>query len=132
MAGALMHEVQIDAEPKKVYDAIATGKGLASFWTRDSKAEPVEGSMAEFGFGGPTLRMRVDELKPGRRVLWTALGDFPSWPGTTVAWDLAQNDGKTTVRFSHDGWSPELPQGDLASVNYTWGQIVGRLKSYTE
>ena len=132
MAGALMHSVEIQAEPRRVYEALATGEGLASFWTRDSKAEPRTGTVAEFGFGGPRLRMRVDELAPDRRVRWTTLGDFPNWEGTTVAWDLKAADGKTEVQFAHDGWAAELPQRDLASVNYTWAQILGRLKAFAE
>jgi hypothetical protein len=30
------------------------------------------------------------------------------------------------------GWPAEMPQADLASVNYTWGRIARRLKRYTE
>jgi uncharacterized protein YndB with AHSA1/START domain len=132
MAGPLMHSVEVEADAQTIFDAIATTKGLAAFWTRDSKAEPKEGSVAVFGFGGPTQRMRVDELRPGRRVLWTALDDFPNWRDTTVSWDLSPVNGRTEVRFSHDGWPAELPATDLASINYVWGQIVGRLKKYAE
>jgi len=31
MAGPLMHTVTIEADPEKIYEAISTGKGLASF-----------------------------------------------------------------------------------------------------
>jgi hypothetical protein len=30
------------------------------------------------------------------------------------------------------GWPADLPPADLASVNYSWGRIVGRLKDYAE
>ena len=132
MAGALMHRVEVDAEPDQIFDALATQDGLAAFWTRESRAEPREGSVAEFGFGGPVMTMRVDELRPGLRVAWTALGNFPHWPGTKVSWDLVEANGRTEVTFSHHGWEADLPDAELASVNYTWGQVVQRLKKYAE
>ena len=89
MAAPLMHSVIIEAEPAKVYEAISTSKGLASFWTSDSKAEPKVGSVARFGFGGPVLEMKVEELKPGRLVRWAAPEGFPEWKGTSVTWEIA-------------------------------------------
>jgi uncharacterized protein YndB with AHSA1/START domain len=133
MAAPLMHSVIIEAEPAKVYEAISTGKGLASFWTSDSKAEPKVGSVARFGFGGPVLEMKVEELKPGKLVRWSAPEGFPEWEGTSVTWEIAPAaKGGTEVTFNHEGWPAKLPQADLASVNYVWGRVVGRLKKYVE
>ncbi|MDQ2944255.1 MAG: SRPBCC domain-containing protein [Candidatus Dormibacteraeota bacterium] len=133
MAGSLDHMVLIDADADKIYEAITTSKGLASFWTRDSKAEPKAGSIANFGFGGPKLEVKVAELKPGKLVRWSNVSGFPGWESTTVTWEIKPaKDGGSEVWFSHAGWPAELPASDLASVNYTWGQIVGRLKKHAE
>jgi uncharacterized protein YndB with AHSA1/START domain len=133
MAAPLMHSVTIEADANKIYEAISTGEGLASFWTRDSRAEPKVGSIAQFGFGGPNLQLKVEELKPGALVRWSNHGGFPEWGGTTVIWEIGPAEkGGSEVRFTHTGWPAELPQADLASVNYTWGRIVGRLKKYVE
>ena len=133
MAGPLMHTVSIDADANKIYEALSTAKGLASFWTADSHAEPKVGSIARFGFGGPVLEMKVDELKPGQRVMWSTHAGFDAWKGTTVSWDIKPGkDGAQEVVFNHEGWPEALPAKDLASVNYTWGRVVGRLKKYAE
>ena|SRR5713226_9827250 len=133
MAGPLMHMVLIDADANKIYDAISTGKGLASFWTKESHADAKEGSIAKFGFGGPSLEMKVDELKPGRLVRWSTHRGFDDWNGTSVTWEIKPaKDGSHEVWFTHEGWSKDMPPADLASVNYTWGRVVGRLKKYTE
>ena len=133
MAAALMHSVTIEGDAERIYQAISTGEGLASFWTRDSQAEPRVGSIAKFGFGGPVLEMKVEELRPGKLVRWSAHAGFPGWENTTVSWEIAAaKDGGQELRFSHEGWPAELPQAELASVNYTWGQVVGRLKKYAE
>ena len=133
MAAPLVHSVTIEADADKIYEAISTGRGLASFWTRDSRAEPKVGSIAQFGFGGPRLELKVEELEPGRLVRWSNHGGFPEWVGTTVIWEIGPAEkGGSEVKFTHAGWPTELPQADLASVNYTWGRIVGRLKKYVE
>ncbi len=133
MAGPLMHTVTIASDPGKIYEAISTGKGLASFWTKDSHAEPRVGSTAKFGFGSAKLELKVAALKPGKLVRWSDAGGFPGWEGTTITWEIVSaKDGGHDVRFSHAGWPEALPPSELASVNYTWGRVVGRLKKHVE
>ena len=133
MAAPIVHQVNIKATPHTIYKALSTAQGLQSFWTSESKAEPRVGAIATFGFGGPTQRMRVDELVPGKRVKWIGLADFPNWDGTTVSWDISPaENGETSVLFRHAAWPDSLPQDDLGSINYTWGLIVERLKQYSE
>jgi len=127
-----MHTVLIDADADKIYEALSTSRGLAGFWTADSQAEPKVGTIARFGFHGPQLEVRVDELKPGTFVKWSAAGGFDEWKGTTITWEIVKKGGGNEVRFNHAGWPQELPPADLASVNYSWGRIVGRLKKYAE
>lgn len=133
MAGPLMHLVSIDADADKIYEALSTQKGLASFWTADTHAEPKKGSTARFGFHGPVLEMSVEDLVPQKRVRWLTRGGFDEWKGTSVTWEIKPSkNGSNEVLFSHEGWPDQLPAEDLASVNYTWGRIVGRLKKYVE
>ena len=133
MAAPLVHQVNVKATPEQIYEAVSTAKGLAAFWTSESQAEPKVGSIASFGFGGPTQRMRIDELVPGKRVKWTGLADFPNWDGTIISWNISPvENGETSVPFRHGDWPDSLPQDDLGSINYTWGLIVERLKQYTE
>ena len=133
MAVSLVHQVNVKASRETIYQAISTERGLASFWTSDSKAESKVGSTATFGFGGPSQRMKIDELAPGKRVKWTALADFPNWGDTIVAWDLKPVDkGETSVTFRHENWPASVTANDLGSINYTWGMVVDRLRQYAE
>jgi uncharacterized protein YndB with AHSA1/START domain len=134
MAADLVLAVEVSASPDALYDAITTSDGLAGFWTKDSEAEPSVGSVARFGFGPEAvLRMRVDELVPGKRIRWTCLGDFPNWQQTAVTWDLRRDGvGPTTVVFRHGKWSPDLAEDYNAHSNYTWATILTALKAYAE
>ena len=48
---AIKHYFVISAEKNKVYKAITTQAGIASWWTKENKIEPVIGSTAVFDFG---------------------------------------------------------------------------------
>jgi uncharacterized protein YndB with AHSA1/START domain len=133
MTVSLVHQVNVKATPDTIYQAVSTERGLASFWTSDSKAETSVGSTATFGFGGPSQRMKIDELASAKRVKWTALPDFPNWGDTTVTWEIkpAEN-GQTSVTFRHTNWPAAVTADDLGSINYTWGMVVDRLRQYAE
>ena len=137
MAAPIALAVSVNAPAGRITDALATTEGLASFWTTDSHAAPEAGSAARFGFGGPELQMRIDQLDPGRRIAWTCLNDFPMppghWAGTTVTWDLTPSgNGDVTVLLQHGNWPAPITQADLAATAYTWALVLTALKGYAE
>jgi uncharacterized protein YndB with AHSA1/START domain len=135
MGREILHAVEVGADPKTVYEAVSTQAGLAGFWTSRNDAQPEVGFVASFGFpAAPVdLKLRIETLDPGKRVTWASLGPWPYWDGTTVDWELSGTEaGGTNVMFRHTGWSDDYPDHDYASVNFVWGQVVGRLKAYAE
>lgn len=128
----LHHEISIDASPEKVYEAIATQEGLRGWWTGDSVAESRVGSVAEFGFYNRQFlfRMRIDELTPDKRVVWSCLGDHDEWRGTRLTWDISRKNGATLLHFVHGNWRSTT--NFFASCNSTWGMLMYRLKDYVE
>ncbi len=126
------HAIGIGASPQKVYEAIATEEGLRSWWTADSTADPEAGGMAEFGFDnrGTVFHMRIEELRPGARVVWSCQGDPDEWKGTRLVWGISPDDGGTMLRFTHGNWCS--PTAFFAMCNSTWGELMYRLKDYAE
>jgi uncharacterized protein YndB with AHSA1/START domain len=128
----MRHEVEIDAPPEKVFEAITTQAGLRGWWTADSMAEPRVGSVAVFGFYNRRLlfRMRIEKLTPGKKVVWTCLGENDEWKGTRLIWQISQKEGTTVLRFVHGDW--RSTSGYFAYCNSTWGMLMYRLKDYAE
>ena len=128
----MLHQIQVQASPDKVYEALTAQAGLRGWWTADSVAEPTVGSVAEFGFYNRAnlFQLRIDELQPGQHVAWTCLGRPEEWKGTRVVWELAPKDGGADVRFTQSGW--RSTEGGFALVNSTWGALMFRLKDYLE
>jgi uncharacterized protein YndB with AHSA1/START domain len=128
----LDHEIEIEASPNEVYEALVTQVGLRRWWTADSTAEPKEGSIATFGFGkrSTVFRMRLDELVPGKSVRWTCVGELPEWTNTRLAWSISTQDRATRLHLTHT--DPKGTSGSCASRNSTWGELMYRLKAYVE
>lgn len=132
MADILL-ENTIKVSPDKVYTALTEQSGLASWWTKDTRAQAVVGSTAEFGFGGGavTFKFKVEALDAGKKVIWTPIeGGPPDWAGTRITWDLTPVEGGTKVLMGHRGYS--MTEGSFASVNYNWAGYLISLKYYLE
>ena len=128
----MKHQISIKATSAKVFAALATQAGLRSWWTADTQADERLGGKAEFGFDrrGMVFRMKIEELAPGKRVVWSCHGDHPEWAGTTLTWDIAAENGSTMLRFTHSGWKSVTDF--FAMCNSTWGELMYRLKGYLE
>ena len=127
----IVHVVDIDTTPQRLYEAITTLEGLASWWTPQAKARPRVGAVIEVTFGQlSTLAFKVERLKPARFVDWAAVRVPPAWEGTCVTWDITQNEGSVSLRFSHTGFSPTYTE--FGAFSYFWAQYLRSLKVYLE
>ncbi len=102
----VMHLVTIDAEPERVFDALATAEGVRGWWTRDANLEERAGGTGEFRFygGSKVTDIQISELSRPERVEWKVLSSFRSeWKGTTILFDLGAAEGGTQLRFAHRG-----------------------------
>src|SRR5919112_114730 len=97
---AIHFRTTVAAAPEVVYEALATEEGLAGHWTDQLEVPDRTGEIARFGFGpdwAQTLEVRIDALDPGRRVVWTPVGGFPGWVGTTIEWRLEPRHGRAAA-----------------------------------
>jgi uncharacterized protein YndB with AHSA1/START domain len=134
MSRDIVHGIEIHADPRTVFDTIATRSGLAAFWTPDVQGDETEGGELTFGFSGSPTRLpiRVTRLVSPTDVAWDCPGAFPFWEGTDVAWSLAPSEHGTKVVFRHAGFSEEQPLYDFGSISLTWATILARLKEVVE
>ncbi|MBM7459572.1 SRPBCC domain-containing protein [Rhodococcus coprophilus] len=80
-------------------------------------------------------KFRITELTPSSKVTWLVLDSYLSfvddkeeWTGTTVDFDLSEENGRTRVRFTHTGLVPESECYD-ACVRGWSEHILGGLKN---
>jgi uncharacterized protein YndB with AHSA1/START domain len=134
MTRDILHGIEIKAEPKTVYDTVATKAGLAAFWTADVEGDQAVGAELSFGFPEAPMRapITVAHLQAPSEVQWECRPGFPYWDGTRVSWSMAPGEGGTKVVFRHAGFSEDQTEFDFGSVSLTWALIVDRLKAVVE
>lgn len=132
MAGDdVVFQFDIAAEPDVVRSAVASGEGVAGWWTDRAEVSGGPGGRAVLEFPGAEAPydFAVREDGPGR-VVW-ATEDHPRvWHGTTISYDLSHAPGGgTRLFFRHGGFGDDESRAIPAFI---WGQLMPLLKQYAE
>ncbi|MGA7269872.1 MAG: SRPBCC domain-containing protein [Acidimicrobiia bacterium] len=133
MPRSIILTVDAEATPEAVFSALSTRDGLASFWTPDVKGESAVGNRLAFGFAAAPveLEMTVAELVPYESIHWQCEGPWPYWEGTEVEWSIIAGE-PTRVMLTQRGWGEQQPEVEFGAVAYTWGLVLGALRSFVE
>lgn len=134
MSRDIVLALDVEAEPKVVFDTVATRAGLATFWTPDVDGEGSEGGELTFGFeAAPTrLPMRVTRSQSPTQIEWACDGDWPFWGGSRVSWSFEPAEAGTRMILRHLDYGAGMPDYEFGRTAFTWSMVVGKLKSVTE
>jgi uncharacterized protein YndB with AHSA1/START domain len=129
---SIRHRVGIAAPEARVYEALTTKEGLATWWTNDVQGDPEPGGKLSFYFGGsePGAVMEVVDLAPTHRIQWRCVEGADEWVGTTLTFDLKEADGETVVLFTHADWRE--PVEFMFHCSTKWGYFLIGLKAWLE
>ncbi len=103
----------VDQSPREVFDAITNVRG---WWS-----EEIEGGTThlhdEFAYHYEDVhrcKAKLVDVIPDKKVVWLVLenyfkftADTTEWTGTKVVFEISEKDGKTEMRFTHQGLVPE-------------------------
>jgi hypothetical protein len=119
---------RVDQTPHAAFTAINDPRG----WWEETIAGRTHEVGDEFTHWVPGVhyaRIRVAELLPGKRVVWSVFDNWMSfiddqreWKGTEIRFDLTVADGGTEVRFTHVGLTPADECFDVCRD--AWGVYV--------
>ncbi|BBH68131.1 activator of HSP90 ATPase [Actinoplanes sp. OR16] len=127
----ILHRVGVEGStPQQVYEALTTIDGLSAWWTTDTKGSTDLGGVIEFRFVPGGFDMEVTTLKPAEQVGWTVVGGPEEWVGTTITWNLHQEDDFTIVLFKHEGWRE--PVEFMHHCSTKWALFLVSLKALLE
>ena len=124
---------EVEQTPRQVFDAVTDVRGWWSGRVEGGTTEVGD----EFTYEVPTIhftKMRVTESVPGEKVTWLVLDSWlkfteikDEWTGTTITFDITERDGRTQLRFTHDGLVPAYECYDLCTNAWS-GYINGSLR----
>lgn len=125
------HLQSIHAPVAVVYKALTSSQGLSEVWTRELTVHEQVGATNEFHFGDDDLtKMKIVELTPNSTIKWLCTESDPEWVGTTVSFELRENNGKTDVLLRHMNWKEVT--NFYRFCNYNWAMFLYSLKNYCE
>lgn len=122
----IKHLFHIAAPQQQVYDAISTLDGFRGWWTTQVTGDTSEGGTMAFRFNGMGPDFKVTDANQGHSVAWECVAGFDDWIGTQVTINLDQNEGKTRVRFEHNGW--EQTGDNYAACSFSWARYMESLR----
>ena len=118
----------VQQNPYEVYRAINDVRG---WWEENlaGRTHEVNDEFIHWVAGVHFARIRVEELLPGKRVVWRVLDNWMSfiedqneWAGTEIRFDIAATADGTEVRFTHVGLTPADQCFDLCRD--AWGMYI--------
>ena len=132
----IVHRIGIKAPLQNVYEALATTKGIAGWWTEHTSGISEVGSNIVVRFLTidshelGSMTMEVKELESGKKVHWLFKEGPEEWVGTEAIFDLHQEGEYTIVLFGHRKWREEVEF--MAHCSMKWGVFMLSLKEFVE
>jgi len=127
----IFHDFLVNSPASKVFEAIATPRGLDAWWTVTSSGIPAEGERYGLYFGdGYDWKAVVTRITPDREFEIQLTEADADWTGTRVGFQLNEENGATAVRFHHTGW-PHSNEHFRISC-FCWAMYLRLARRYVE
>jgi uncharacterized protein YndB with AHSA1/START domain len=132
----IIHRIGVKSPATKLYKALSTIEGLASWWTDEVEGEEKIGGKIAFTFRSETgdikgkMIMEVQELNPQKNVTWRCTDGPAEWIGTDITFDLSQQDDQTIIIFGHRNWREAIEF--MAHCSMKWAVFLLSLREYVE
>lgn len=132
----IIHRIGIKAPATKVYEAIATARGVAGWWTQDTTGSATVGGTVHVRFRHKDgkeigqMDFEMTRLEPSREVHWRILAGPPEWIGTDVTFQMSQDGDMTILIFGHRNWRE--PVEFMAHCSTKWAVFLLSLRELVE
>jgi hypothetical protein len=124
----LTFSLSVDRTPDEVFAAV---NDVRAWWTGDITGD-TDRLGAEFTYRYKDIHrttQKITEWVPGKRVVWhvtesylSFIEDKTEWNGTDVVFEISRHGGKTELKFTHLGLTPQVECYEGCSDG--WGYYV--------
>lgn len=123
-------EIALEATPEQVWEAIATGPGIDSWFMGHTEMEPGEGSASRMTLLGYTQEATVTAWEPAKRF---AIRSSENPDGTFMAFEYlieGREGGSTVLRFVHSGFLGDDWAEQYDALKVGDGMYLRKLATY--
>ncbi|MEV4091407.1 SRPBCC family protein [Streptosporangium saharense] len=123
-------EIELAATPEEVWQAIATGPGIDSWFMGRSEVEPRQGGSTRLTVGGATEEATVTSWEPpGRFAYRTGQGEGGAF--MAFEWLVEGRDrGSTVLRMVHEGFLEGDWESEYEAMKSGWDMYLHTLAAY--
>jgi uncharacterized protein YndB with AHSA1/START domain len=123
-------EIALDATPEQVWEAIATGPGVDSWFMGRSEIDPQVGGKNRLTMAGRTEESTVTTWEPGSHLAFRT----PDGPeGTFMAFEYlieGRDGGGTVLRLVHSGFLGDDWETEYEAMQEGWNLYLHKLEVY--
>lgn len=130
MSYTIHHLLHINAPIDKVFTALSSIEELKLWYTTEVQGSSKLNEIIEFKFGGVDFHTKVIELVANEKIVMECVATSLPLVGQKVTYELDQNDEKTRVRFSQDGFD-ELDDF-YANMNFSASKYLESLRQFCQ
>ncbi|MCT9933045.1 SRPBCC domain-containing protein [Planotetraspora sp. A-T 1434] len=126
----LRKEVELEASPEQVWEAIATGPGVDSWFMGRNVVEPGEGGIVRLTLGGQSQENTVTAWEPGKRLAHR--GAEPD-DGSFMAIEYlleGRDGGGTVLRMVQSGVLGDDWETEYEAMKTGWDMYLHKLVQY--
>jgi uncharacterized protein YndB with AHSA1/START domain len=123
-------EIALDASPEQVWEAIATGPGVDSWFMGRNEFEPREGGAGRMTLGGYTTASTVTVWEPAKRF---AFRSEENPDGTFMAFEYlieGRDGGSTVLQFVHSGFLGDDWEAEYEAMSKGDAMYLRKLATY--
>jgi len=123
-------ETTLPASPERVWEAIATGPGIDSWFMGRNEVEPREGGVAAMDTGGRREEAVITAYEPGKRL---ATRTATAGDGRFMAFEYlieGRDGGSTVLRVVHSGLLGDNWQDEYDALRRGWPFHLHTLREY--
>jgi len=123
-------EIDLDATPEEVWEAIATGPGIDAWFMGHNEVEPGEGGAMSMTMGGQTQGSTITAWEPSTRLAFRG-EEGPD--GAVHAFEYlveGKEGGSTVLRFVHSGFMGDDWEAEYEALGKGWGMYLNKLAEY--
>ncbi|MDH2426149.1 SRPBCC domain-containing protein [Sphaerisporangium sp. TRM90804] len=125
-------EIVLEATPEQVWQAIATGPGIDSWFMGRNEVEPREGGTTRQTLMGHTSEATITAYDPARRFAYRTAEDAE---GAFMAFEYlleGRDGGSTVLRFVHSGMLGGDWEAEYDALRKGDGMYLRKLAAYVE
>lgn len=127
---AVRKELTLEATPEEVWEAIATGPGIDSWYMGRNQLEPRVGGKGSMSLGGHTEESTVTAWEPARHLAFRT-PDNPD--GTFMAFEYlieGRDGGGAVLRMVHSGMLGDDWETEYEAMKTGWDMYLAKLAEY--